>query len=163
MGVSASGKTTVGRALANELGCAFCDGDDLHPAENIEKMRRGVPLDDADRVAWLGLVRLRIDRARGRGDGLVVACSALKEKYRRDLGLPDPSVALVYLRASLDVIERRLRERRHHFMPPSLAASQFAALEEPRDAITVDADQPLDAIVAEAMRGLDHGASDTLR
>jgi gluconokinase len=152
MGVSASGKTTVGRALAKELGCAFCDGDELHPAENIEKMRRGVPLDDADRVPWLRLVREHIDRARERGEGLVVACSALKEEYRRDLGLPDLSVALVYLRASLELVERRLRERKHHFMPLSLASSQFASLEEPRYGIIVDADQPPDAIVAQIMK-----------
>jgi gluconokinase len=154
MGVSASGKTTVGRALAKKLGCAFCDGDELHPAENIEKMRRGVPLDDADRIPWLRLVREHLDRAREQSEGLVVACSALKEEYRRDLGLPDPSVALVYLRASLELVLRRLHERKHHFMPPSLAASQFAALEEPGYGIIVDADQPTDVIVAQITKEL---------
>jgi gluconokinase len=154
MGVSGSGKTTVGQKIASLLGFAFCDGDDLHSPANIDKMRRGVPLDDADRSEWLRLVRERIDRARRSDEALVVACSALKESYRRALGLPDRSVALVYLRVSLAVVEERMRERKDHFMPPALAPSQYAILEEPEDAIVVDADQPPDSVAGQVVREL---------
>jgi gluconokinase len=152
MGVSGSGKTTVGKRLARSLHFPFCDADELHSKKNIGKMRRGEPLGDDDRRAWLGRVRARIDG--GRDAGLVIACSALKRAYRRTLGIPDPSIAVVYLRVTPDVAARRLRERKGHFMPASLVPSQFEALEEPRGAIAVDADQPVAATVACALREL---------
>jgi len=147
MGVTASGKTTIGRLLAETLGFEFHDADDFHPEANVTKMRRGEPLSDADRTDWLEALRALIDRAIERGQGLVLACSALKEQYRERLGLPRPGAALVYLRADPELVALRASRRSGHFMPASLIPSQFANLEEPQGAITVDAGQPPAKIV----------------
>jgi gluconokinase len=138
MGVAGSGKSTVGRLLAAELHCEFLDGDSLHPLANIEKMTHGIPLTDADREPWLEAIHARIVESFQRGKHLVVACSALKQKYRDAL---DRGVAItwVYLKGSEEVIRRRLHRRQHHFMKPQMLASQFADLEDPADAIVVDA------------------------
>jgi gluconokinase len=149
MGVAGSGKTTVGRGLADRLGLEFSDADDLHDQANIAKMARGEGLSDADRSGWLSRVRSRIDRALEDGAGLVLACSALKESYRRQLGAGRGEVSLVYLRVAPELAERRLRARRGHFMPPSLVASQFSNLEAPAGAIVIDADRPVEAIVSQ--------------
>jgi len=154
MGVSGSGKTTVGRRLAEHLGFDFCDADDLHPARNVEKMRQGIPLSDEDRADWLRDLRNHIDAKRSRGEPMVLACSALKETYRLTLGIEGSRTALVYLRATPELVERRLRERKGHFMAPSMVPSQFAALEEPSDAVVVDADQTPEAIVLRIEREL---------
>jgi gluconokinase len=130
MGVAGSGKTTVGRALAAELGWEFYDADDFHPPSNVAKMARGVPLDDEDRRPWLEALRAVVRGALGRGASAVLACSALRESYRERL-LLDERVRLVYLKGGRDIIRRRLEERRGHFMNPSLLDSQLAALEEP--------------------------------
>jgi len=144
MGVTGAGKTTVGRLLAASLGCEFVDADDYHPPANVEKMRAGRPLTDEDRWPWLA----RLNEALGGRAGAVVACSALKESYRRVLlnGLPD--ARLVYLRGTRPVIEPRLAGRQGHYMNPALLDSQFATLEEPVGAIVVDVEEPPDAIVA---------------
>lgn len=150
MGVSGSGKTTVGIALAERLGWPFVDGDDFHPPANVDKMARGAPLTDADRWPWLQTVRSFIDERIERGESTIIACSALKQAYRTVLrdGAED-AVRFVYLRGDFDLIRERMRRRKNHFFDADLLASQFDALEPPNsdDAITVDIDQPPDAIV----------------
>ncbi|HJZ17002.1 MAG TPA: gluconokinase [Stellaceae bacterium] len=131
MGVSGSGKTTVAALLAAALGCQFQEGDDLHPRENVEKMRSGTPLTDADRMPWLRKIAEEIDGWRARGECGVLTCSALKRSYR-DLIIGDRhDVVLVYLKGSRDLIHRRMIARHEHFMPVALLDSQFATLEEP--------------------------------
>jgi gluconokinase len=131
MGVSGSGKSTVAAMLTAALGCQFQEGDDLHPPENVEKMRRGTPLTDADRMPWLRKIAEEIDGWRARGECGVLTCSALKRSYR-DLIIGDRhDVVLVYLKGSRDLIHRRMAARHEHFMPVALLDSQFATLEEP--------------------------------
>ncbi len=139
-GVSGAGKTTIGKLLAEELGWHFYEGDDFHPAANIEKMRRGIPLTDEDRQPWLATLREVIEKSLAAGENAVLACSALKRKYRRDLRVNE-EVKFVYLRGDFALIADRLRHRTGHFMKPELLQSQFADLEEPQpaeDAIIVD-------------------------
>jgi gluconokinase len=153
MGVSGSGKTTVGKLLASTLGWDFIEGDDVHPPANKEKMSRGEPLDDSDREPWLaalaGMLRERVRSGRN----AVLASSALKDAYRRRLRV-DPAVRFVYLKATPEQIARRLETRQGHFFPPDLLRSQFVALEEPRDALTVDASQSPDEIAEEIARSV---------
>jgi gluconokinase len=139
MGVSGAGKTTVGRLLARELGWQFADADDFHSPANIAKMARGEPLTDADREPWLASLTATIRKWRDASQDAVLACSALKEKYRETL-MAGADVKLVYLRGSFDLIEARLSERHGHYMRPQMLQSQFTALEEPTDAIVVDVD-----------------------
>jgi gluconokinase len=153
MGVSGVGKTTVGQALAADMGWMFADGDDYHPAANIAKMRAGIPLDDADRTPWLGALRTAIGDWLQRGDSVVLACSALKNSYRKQL-LFSPAVRLVYLRGSHAVIAARLAARHGHYMNPDLLRSQFEALEEPADAIIVSADQSVPQVVTDIQLAL---------
>jgi len=154
MGVSGAGKTTIGKALASALGWTFVDADDLHPASNIAKMARNEPLTDADRDPWLARVRDVIAGSLAAEASLVVACSALKARYRARLAADDPRVRFVYLNASEEVLARRLADRPRHFAGPGLLASQLASLEEPRDATVVDADGSPAAIVDEIKRRL---------
>lgn len=131
MGVSGCGKTTVSALLAATLGWRYREGDDLHPPENVEKMRGGTPLTDADRLPWLHRIAVEIGGWQARGEKGVLTCSALKRAYR-DIVIGDRSeVALVYLRGSHDLIARRMAARHEHFMPTALLASQFATLQEP--------------------------------
>ena len=146
MGVAGSGKTTTGRQLAAELGWSFYDADDLHPRANVEKMSRGVPLNDADRKPWLESLRDLIRACLARDENAVLACSALKETYRAYL-LIDERVKLVYLKGDFALIQQRLKSRPAHFMKPELLASQFAALEEPAHALHVDIAAPPAEIV----------------
>ena len=154
MGVSGSGKTTVGRRLADALGAEFAEGDAYHPPANVEKMRNGIPLDDADREPWLERLSTEIGGWLEAGRNVVLACSALKQRYRDILKAGRPDVRFVYLRGSESQIHDRLARRRGHYMPASLLASQFAALEEPDDAITVDIGHPPDEIVTSILAGL---------
>jgi gluconokinase len=154
MGVAGSGKTTIGRRLAELLAIDFCDADDLHSAANVTKMASGQPLNDADRSSWLSLLRVRVDRALANRSGMVLACSALKRRFRERLGLARPGCVLAYLRTTPELAARRLAARTGHFMPPSLLASQFSDLEEPTDAIVFDADQPVEAIVSQLIAAL---------
>ena len=141
MGVSGSGKTTVAALLAAALGCQFQEGDDLHPAANVEKMQGGTPLTDADRLPWLRKIAEEIDGWRARGESGVLTCSALKRSYR-DIIIGDrQDVTLVYLKGSHDLIRRRMAARHEHFMPVALLDSQFATLQEPtpdEHPVTVD-------------------------
>jgi len=150
MGVAGSGKTTTGRALAAALGWAFVDADDRHSPANIEKMRAGTPLTDADREPWLASLHATIARALDRREHLVLACSALKRRYRAMLRGECRGVRFVYLEATESALTRRLSHRPGHFAGPPLLASQLAALEKPGDdeAMTVDATWPPDRIVA---------------
>jgi carbohydrate kinase (thermoresistant glucokinase family) len=131
MGVSGSGKTTVGKALADRTGWNFLDADDLHSPEAVALMGTGVPLTDADRWPWLARVAEWIAERRRRGEPGVIACSALKRAYRDLLRQADPDLRFAYLRATPDQIAERLARRERHFFPPALAAAQFADLEEP--------------------------------
>jgi gluconokinase len=152
MGVSGSGKSTVGLALSQRLGWRFIDGDDLHPPANVAKMRRGQPLNDDDRWPWLDAVREVIVESLSGPWPTVVACSALKQRYRHRLMHGLAGVELVYLQGSFEAIYQRLQARQEHFMPPALLSSQFEALEPPQDAFAVDATQPVGAIVAAICR-----------
>jgi gluconokinase len=131
MGVSGSGKTTVAKDLAAALHCPFLEGDGLHPPANVEKMRGGTPLTDADRLPWLEAIAARIDQWRARGESGVVTCSCLKRSYRDILIGDRRDVTLAYLRGSRALIEGRMNARHGHFMPVTLLDSQFATLEEP--------------------------------
>ncbi len=127
MGVAGSGKTTVAALLAAALGCQFQEGDDLHPAANVEKMHGGTPLTDADRLPWLRKIAEEIDSWRARGESGVLTCSALKRSYRDIIIGDSPGVTLVYLKGSYDLIRRRTTARHEHFMPVALLDSQFAS------------------------------------
>ena len=137
MGVTGSGKTTIGRRLAAELGWKYFDADDFHPRANVEKMRTGIPLDDVDRIPWLETLRDLIRNCLEQGENAVLACSALKQSYREYL-LIDERVKLIYLKGEYELIEKRLSERQGHFMNPKLLKSQFTALEEPEPDVQVD-------------------------
>ena len=153
MGVSGSGKTTIGRKLADELKWNFRDADDFHPPENVAKMSVGNPLDDADRAPWLAAIRAHIEATLARGENGIVTCSALKEAYR-EAAIPDRQrVKLVHLAGDFDRIQDRMKQR-EHFMTPEMLQSQFAALEPPANAFTVDIANPPEAIVADIRREL---------
>jgi gluconokinase len=148
MGAAAAGKSTIGRALAAELGWRFVDGDDHHPRANVEKMRRGQPLTDADRESWLRTLHAVIADAIDRREHTVVACSALKDSYRRTLAGGLKTVRFVYLKAPEAVLHERLATRVGHFAGPALLATQLATLEEPCDAIELDATAAPASIIA---------------
>ncbi len=151
MGVAASGKTTAGRALAEQLHWRFVDADDYHSPANIAKMRAGIPLTDEDRAPWLQALRSAILCWIAAGENVALACSALKASYR-DILIVGPEVKLVYLRVTEKLAAARLATRRGHYMNPALLHSQFETLEEPRDALTIDAGQSTERIVADIRR-----------
>ena len=155
MGVSGVGKTTLAKALAERLGWVFKEGDDLHPAANIAKMKAGHPLDDADRWPWLDSIGDWIDERLAEGQSGVITCSALKRAYRDRLDARRPQVRFVFMKLDEQAVAERVAGRKGHFMPPSLLASQFADLEPPgpdEPVIVVDSAQPIpaqiDAVVA---------------
>jgi gluconokinase len=139
MGVTGSGKTTTGGALATALGWSFYDGDDFHSAANVEKMSRGEPLNDDDRSGWLTQLGELIDSHRNQHRPMVLACSALRRAHRQHLRLDGPASALIFLRAAPEMIRQRLARRPDHFMSAALIPSQFATLEEPINAVVLDA------------------------
>lgn len=150
MGVSGSGKTTIGQLLASRLEYPFLDADEFHPPENVAKMAAGTPLTDADRRPWLELLNGKLlDQGNA-----VLACSALKESYRQALSLGLADCRFVHLRGSLELIRSRLAERKHRYMPASLLESQFAALEPPAGALAVDITQPPERCVERIVSGL---------
>lgn len=149
MGVSGSGKTTIGQLLAKELNWDFSDADSFHSKANIEKMSHGIPLTDADRVPWLQAMQEAIDRWLQEEKNVVLACSGLKASYRQVL-LRDPErVQVVYLKGTFELFAQRLEKRQHHYMKKNMLQSQFDTLEEPKpeEAIVVDASQTPEAIV----------------
>jgi gluconokinase len=153
MGVVGAGKTTVGKLLAEQLGWEFADADDYHPASNVEKIRQGTPLSDADRAPWLDRLRQAIAERIAANHNVVLACSALKRSYRAQLRL-GPEVKFVYLKGSAALIAERLRSRRKHFAGESILGSQLHDLEEPRDAVQVEIRQTPAQIVAEIRKSL---------
>ena len=155
-GVSGSGKSTVGRALADRLGWRFHDADDFHSPEHVERMRHGVPLDDAMRQPWLARLREAIVASVRARAGAVIACSALKEKYRDVLSHGIPEVRFIFLDASREILRERLATRRHHFAGASLLDSQLATLERPTDALILDASRPVDELVDAIVAHLSH-------
>jgi gluconokinase len=148
MGVTGSGKTSVGRLLAEQLGWMFADADDFHPRANVEKIARGIPLNDEDRGPWLQRLRIQITDWIASDQNVVLACSALKQAYRQELSV-GPEVRFVYLKGSPALIRQRLRLRRGHFADEKILAGQFADLEEPETAVTVDISQTPEKIVSE--------------
>src|ERR1700751_1065508 len=156
MGPAGSGKTTVGELLASQLSWEFADGDDFHPPANIEKMSRGIPLTDEDRLPWLKSIRDAMQQWQTQRKNAVIACSALKRSYRDLLGIhPNAkNIKLVYLRGSYDLLLERLHSRKGHYMKDKMLVSQLADLEEPEDALTVDVSKSPEEIVSEIRKEL---------
>ncbi len=153
MGVVGSGKTTVGRLLADQLGWEFSDADDFHPCLNVEKIRQGIGLNDQDRRPWLQALHQAIARWIGEDKNVVLACSALKRSYRQELEV-GPEVRFVYLKGSAELIAERLCVRKGHYANAQILASQFADLEEPDGALTVAISATPSQIVAEIRKKL---------
>jgi len=153
MGPAGSGKTTVGELLASQLGWEFADGDNFHSPANIEKMAHGVPLDDHDRIPWLNAIREAMEQWNAQRHNVVLACSALKKSYRERLQI-NSGVKVVYLKGTYDLLRKRLHSRKGHYATEQLLTSQFADLEEPADAITIDVAHSPEEIVAEIRRQL---------
>ncbi|WP_160009882.1 gluconokinase [Rhizobium sp. 18055] len=158
MGVSGCGKSSVGVAIAQALAVEFAEGDALHPASNVEKMSKGIPLTDEDRMPWLDVIGQTMKAALDRHEGIVVSCSALKRSYRDRLrAAVDGDLFFVYLHGSDELLTRRMGERKGHFMPLSLLENQLATLEVPTGepgVVTVDIDMTIDEIAKTALRDL---------
>ena len=154
IGPMGCGKTTVGRLLAEKCGYPFADGDDFHPEENIVKMSASIPLTDTDRLPWLTLIRERIEEDLSNGRSLVLACSALKESYRRILGIDQKRIHSVYLKGSRSLLEQRIAGRTDHYMARDLLDSQLATLEEPETGTTVDIHLSPEQLVDQIIRTL---------
>lgn len=157
MGPAGAGKTTIGTRLARSLGWKYLEADDFHTKKNIERMREGIPLTDADREPWLATMREALREAIAKGERVVLACSALKDEYRRALVPPNAGpdqIRFVYLRASAALLRERLAHRVGHFAGPELVDSQLQTLEEPADALWVEASRPPDEIVATIVASL---------
>jgi gluconokinase len=155
MGVSGSGKSTIGKSLAASLKWEFSDADDFHSLANIEKMSLGIPLNDADRMPWLEKLQSAIAQWLLVDKNVVLACSALKSSYRQMLWQDAEQMRLVYIKSSFDLLQKRLQQRQNHFMASTLLKSQFDTLEEPKNALTVDANQPASMIVEQIRASLD--------
>ncbi|AOW19728.1 gluconokinase [Urechidicola croceus] len=150
IGVSGVGKTTIAKGLASKLKIPFFDADDFHPKHNVEKMKRGFPLNDDDRVPWLEILANKTCNW-NRGQGAVLACSALKEKYRQIIQGENKDVVWIFLNANFKVISDRLKARENHFMNPKLLQSQFDTLEIPKYGIHVDVNQSIDDVLREIL------------
>lgn len=155
MGVSGSGKTTIGERLARALDWPFYDGDSFHPPENVAQMAAGIPLTDEERDGWLAKLADLIDRLSKNNESAVLACSALKETYRQRLKQAGDDVRFVYLKGSYELIRTRLESRRGHFFSPELLDSQFETLEEPVSAPTIDVQQKPEEVIEAIRAALD--------
>ena len=153
-GVSGCGKTTLGRALAQSLEATFLDADDFHPVENVEKMRAGIALNDADRAPWLARLNDELRARSNAGESVALACSALKVAYRERIGRDLEKVAWVFLDGTFELIATRMRKRVNHYMPESLLRSQFEALERPTGAIEISIELPLQEKVKRVMAAM---------
>ena len=153
MGPAGSGKTTVGELLAAQLKWEFADGDNFHSPANVEKMSRGIPLTDDDRIPWLNSIRQAMLQWNAQQRNFVLACSALKRNYRELLQI-NSNVKIVYLKGSFELFRERLRTRKGHYAGEQILVGQFADLEEPADAITIDAAESPEQIVAEIRKRL---------
>lgn len=147
MGVAGSGKTTIGRMVSIALGWTYFEADDFHSAANKTKMSHGLPLNDEDRAPWLASIRAQMDACRAIHQNAVFTCSALKERYRTTLGVGSPDVLLVHLTGDPETIQARLNQRQGHYMKAAMLQSQFAALESPAGALTIDISRSPDEIV----------------
>ena len=157
MGVSGCGKSVVGSQIADHLTCQFIDGDDLHPPENVAWMKSGKPLDDERRKPWLSRIVTTANDSVKQDESIVIACSALKKKYREQLRSGDYPIVFVWLKGDRSLILERLQKRTGHYMPPSLLDSQFADLEEPGsepDVLTIEIHRTVKEIVDEAIERL---------
>lgn len=154
MGVSGSGKTTIGQLLAKNLGWSFYEGDDFHSVRNVSKLKGGVPLSDEDRIPWLFAIHQLVHDLISQSQCAVITCSALKQTYRKLITEGHPQISLVYLRGNYELIHPRLQSRTAHFMKADLLTSQFTALEEPRDIPFIDVSQAPEAIVEQIKRML---------
>ena len=155
MGVSGSGKSRVGKLLAEKLGWDFYDADDFHPPANVKKMADGIPLDDSDRAPWLASLHDLISSNLTKNRPGVLACSALKERYRQQLIDRNTDVNLVYLKGSYDLIWSRMADRKEHYMQPEMLQSQFDTLEEPLHALTIDISRPIDEILSKVLEQIE--------
>jgi gluconokinase len=155
MGVAGSGKTTIARLFAEKTGAVFFEGDKFHPPSNIAKMRQGLPLTDDDRAPWLRALREKVLSTLEESGLAAFTCSALKAKYREQLGQDDPRIRFVFLTGPRELIEQRLKNRVGHFMPPALLDSQFAILEPPTDALTFSCERTPQEIVTDLIQKLD--------
>jgi gluconokinase len=153
MGATGAGKTTIGTMFAAQLNWEFADADTFHPPANIDKMSRGIPLNDADRAPWLEAMRKAILEWIAAGKNVVLACSALKRAYR-DALCPSPEVKIIYLKGDYALFAERIRHRHGHFAGEQILAGQFTDLEEPADAVTIDAAMSPQQIVAEIRKRL---------
>ena len=160
MGVTGSGKTTIGTLLAQRTGTIFADADDYHPAANKEKMRAGIPLNDDDRQPWLEILNGLLRGWYQSGEGGVLACSALKEKYRQTLesGIPANAIAFVWLDGDKELLSERLAARHHEYMNPKLLDSQFATLVPPKDALKIENDRAPAEVVDEILKHISFSA-----
>jgi len=155
MGVSGCGKSSVGKALADTLGWDFYDADDFHPPANVAKMAGGIPLNDSDRTPWLASLHDMISSNLQADKPGVLACSALKERYRQQLLDGNNGVQIFYLKGSYELIWSRMEKRTDHYMKPHMLQSQFDTLEEPVNALTIDISKPIDEIVQEIIKCLE--------
>ena len=152
MGVSGTGKSTIGKLLSNRTGWNFIDADDYHPPANLDKMNRGIALTDSDRLPWLEQLQQLIARTLSQNKSAILACSALKSKYRQILCGNSDEVVFVYLAGDYDCIQARIQQRHGHFMNPNLLRSQFETLEEPEDALVIDVRMTPEQIVEEILQ-----------
>ncbi|MEZ4519156.1 MAG: gluconokinase [Chloroflexota bacterium] len=153
MGVSGSGKTTVGEALAQQIGCPFYDGDDFHPPENVAKMSNGIPLNDDDRAPWLDSLAFLMQTHLDKNQSGILACSALKKQYRERLRV-DPRVHFIFLDGDFNLIWQRMSSRQDHYMKADMLQSQFSALEPPEtdEAIVIDITADIDTVIEETLK-----------
>jgi gluconokinase len=153
MGTTGSGKTTVGEMVAAQLHWTFLDADNFHSAANVEKMRHGIPLTDEDRAGWLVAMHAELVKRNAAGENIVLACSALKQKYRDEIGA-GLDMKVVYLKGDYATMAKHIAARHGHFAGEGILAGQFRDLEEPKDAIVMDVTKPLKVIIAEIVKNL---------